>query len=128
MFNGLIFSPAGPPRKPTTKLRPTTIATKIIKYSTTRRMKETVIISEEDAKETVIISQKRTEKKLTPVTFSASEGKLHVNPLLYFGPFRDVGSISSLRGARHFEGTFFLKKKGIFSKGGKGTSLFIAKS
>ena len=33
-----------------------------------------MIISEEDAKETVIISQKRTEQKLTPVTFSASEG------------------------------------------------------
>ena len=31
-------------------------------------------------------------------------------------------------GARHFEGTFFLKKKGACSKHEKGTSLFIEKS
>ena len=42
-------------------------------------------------------------------------------------PSRDVGSISNL-GARYFEGTFFLKKKGARSKHAKGTSLFIEKS
>ena len=36
---------------------------------------------------------------------------------------RKVGSISNL-GARHVEGTFFLKKKGHFLEG---TSLFIGK-
>ena len=43
---------------------------------------------------------------------------------------RDVGSISNLGGggARHFEGTFFLKKKGPFSRNKKGTSLSNAKS
>ena len=41
---------------------------------------------------------------------------------------RDVGSISNLGGARHFEGTFFLKNKGASSKHEKGTSLFIEKS
>ena len=40
---------------------------------------------------------------------------------------RDVGSISNL-GARHFEGTSFLKKKEAFSKNKKGTSFFFAKS
>ena len=40
---------------------------------------------------------------------------------------RDVGSISS-SGARQFEGTFFPKRKGPFSKNKKGTSLSIAKS
>ena len=40
---------------------------------------------------------------------------------------REVGSISNL-GARHFAGTFFLKKKGACSKHEKGTSLFIEKS
>ena len=33
-----------------------------------------------------------------------------------------------LGGAQHFEGTFFLKKKGACSKHEKGTSLFIEKS
>ena len=33
-----------------------------------------------------------------------------------------------LGGTRHFEGTFFLKKKGACSKCEKGTSLFKAKS
>ena len=35
---------------------------------------------------------------------------------------------SQIWGARHFEGTFVLKKKGAFSKNKKGISLFIAKS
>ena len=42
------------------------------------------------------------------------------------GITRDVGRISNLE-ARHFEGTFFLKKNGAFSKDKKGTSLLIAK-
>ena len=33
-----------------------------------------------------------------------------------------------LEGARHLKGTFFLKKKEVFSENRKGTSLFIAKS
>ena len=41
---------------------------------------------------------------------------------------RDVGSISNLGGAWHFEGSFLLKKNGSFSKNEKGISLFIAKS
>ena len=40
---------------------------------------------------------------------------------------RDVGSISNL-GGTVFRGHVFLKKKGAFSKNGKGTSLFIPKS
>ena len=47
--------------------------------------------------------------------------KLH-----FLAPSRDEGSISNLEGARHFKGTFSLRKKGL-SKNKKGTSLFIAK-
>ena len=43
--------------------------------------------------------------------------------------FWDARSIEDLGGgARHFERTFSLKRKGAFSKNKKGTSLFIAKS
>ena len=42
--------------------------------------------------------------------------------------YGDVGSISNLGEARHFEETLFRKKKEAVSKNEKSTSLFIVKS
>ena len=53
----------------------------------------------------------RRQKFRTTILSNASLGVMTWNTIA----IRDVGSISNL-GARHFEGTFFVKKRGHFLK------------